>query len=52
MYDFEIGIPCGDLLAIIYYVKRKYFKNENIMYNKKFKEFVYDLVLAKGVPED
>lgn len=52
MYDYEIGIPCADLLAIIYYVKRKYFKDVDVEYDKTFKDFVFDLVLAKGIPED
>ena len=52
IYDFECGIPVGDILSIIYYIKRKYFKDDNIMYSDKFKQFVYDLVLAKGIPED
>lgn len=52
MFDFECGIPCGDLLAIIYYVKRNYFKDKEILYDETFKNFVYDLVCAKGIPTD
>lgn len=51
IYDFICGVPVGDLLAIIYYVKRQYFKNDPYyIYSPKFHSLIEDLVEAKGIP--
>jgi len=50
IFDFIAGVPVGDILAIMYYVRRKYFKDVDIMHDKTYHNFVEDLVGEKGIP--
>ena len=50
IFDFECGIPVGDILAIMYYVRRTYFKDKDIIHDKEYHHFIEDLVKDKGIP--
>ena len=50
IFDFECGIPVGDILAIMYYVRRTYFKDKDIIHDKEYHHFIEDLVKEKGIP--
>lgn len=44
------GVPVGDILAIMYYVRREYFKDVDIIHSEEYHKFIEDLVKEKGVP--
>lgn len=50
IFDFECGIPVGDILALMYYARRKYFKNVDIIHDTSYHKFIEDLVKEKGIP--